>query len=47
MAAGDEFSIVSTKSLLDDSGEVFSFGNNLKGQMAIGKTMHVRDVTKI
>lgn len=47
LAAGSDFSVVVTTNSADGSCEVFSFGNNLKGQLGLGRVQHVKDVTKV
>lgn len=45
-AGGEDFSIVVTE---DREGvqEVWSFGNNLRGQLGINRSSHVQDINKI
>ena len=44
---GEELSILVTKNRQTDSCEVFSFGNNLRGQLGIGEVKHAGDVNQI
>lgn len=39
--------MVISRNKLNDSYEVHTFGNNLKGQLGIGEIRHVRNVTKV
>jgi alpha-tubulin suppressor-like RCC1 family protein len=47
MKAGGEFSVLVARNKLSGSYEVFTFGSNLKGQLAQGEVRHLRDVTKV
>lgn len=45
--AGAEFSVLVAKNNLTGSYEVYTFGNNLKGELAQGEIKHLRDITKV
>lgn len=47
LAAGEEFSAIVTENRQNKSGEFFTFGSNLRGQLAIDEIRHLKDITKV
>lgn len=47
IAAGDSFSVFITENRMSGGAEVFAAGCNLKGQLATGQVLHLKDITKV
>jgi len=47
MSAGDEFSILVTRSKTNDETEVYGCGHNIHGELGVGFLKHVSDLVKI
>ena len=47
IAAGHQFSVFVTRNRANEETEVFACGQNLNGELGVGYTRHVLDVTKI
>ena len=45
--AGELFSVLIAQNRVTKSYEVFTFGNNLKGELGQGEIKHIRDITKV
>jgi alpha-tubulin suppressor-like RCC1 family protein len=46
-ACGEEFSVILTENIRDGLQEVYSCGNNLRGQLGINRVCHLNDLTMI